>query len=368
MKLKDLSFTKQVNVSIQKLASSPRTVHKQQAEDEVAECGARQLNQTIERARAPEGNPPSVHLASYRRCVERIRSTWPAFARRRGERLQQGLFNAPVEKVAENILEDLFTAVLDWDLTGVNLQVGRADMVLSRLGVKRLVVEVKRPGALAWHRRAVEDALDQARRYADEQKVRSVAISDGRVLYAADIKSGGLKDRLFVALDQAEPPEDLWWVSVQGIWRPRVDSQGTTLGLIPEVQAPEAAPAELPPPGLLNPKYHLPARCFAYVGSAADPRTWKLPYLLADGSPDMKRLPKAVQAIVSDYRGAVVILPRAAVGDVLVRLARIASSLGKMPCQSQAPAQVYVELHDTLDQLGRLSEVDCCPHPSPHQP
>ena len=60
----------------------------------------------------------------------------------------QGLFDSPVEKVAENILEDLFTMVLDWSLDDVNLQVGRADVVLSELGIKRLVLEVKRPGTL----------------------------------------------------------------------------------------------------------------------------------------------------------------------------------------------------------------------------
>ena len=82
---------------------------------------------------------------------ERVTVTWPAFAARQRERLRQGLFGAPVEKVAENILEDLFTKVLDWDLADVDLQVGRADIVLSELGVKRLVLEVKRPGSLAWH-------------------------------------------------------------------------------------------------------------------------------------------------------------------------------------------------------------------------
>ena len=106
------------------------------------------------------------HLASYRRCAERVTAVWPAFASRRRERLRQGLFGAPVEKVAENILEDLFTAVLDWDLADVDLQVGRADIVLSELGVKRLVLEVKRPGSLAWHRKAVHDALCQALGYA----------------------------------------------------------------------------------------------------------------------------------------------------------------------------------------------------------
>jgi hypothetical protein len=54
---------------------------------------------------------------------------------------------------------------------------------------------------------------------------------------------------------------------------------------------------------LVDPKYRLPAVCFAYVGNAADPRTWHLPYLLADGTPDLATLPKAIQAILSNNRG-----------------------------------------------------------------
>ena len=79
-----------------------------------------------------------------------------------------------------------------------------------------------------------------------------------------------------------------------------------------------------------------------------------------DGTPDTKRLPKAAQAILSDYRGATVTLPRTAVGDVLVRLALVASSLAKMPCQCPTPASAYVELHATLEQFGRIHEVGCC--------
>ncbi len=71
-------------------------------------------------------------------------------------------------------------------MSDFNNQVDRADIVLTDHGIKRLIVEVKRPGSLAWNRRAVEGALDQAARYASEQKVRSVAISDGVMLYAAD--------------------------------------------------------------------------------------------------------------------------------------------------------------------------------------
>jgi len=109
-------------------------------------------------------------LASYRHCVERIRSNWPAFLERRRERLvQQERYGVAAEKVAENLLQDVFTVVLDWPLSDVNNQVGYADLLLTRLGIKYLIVEVKRPGALAWNRRAVETALDQALRYADEK-------------------------------------------------------------------------------------------------------------------------------------------------------------------------------------------------------
>ncbi|MBI3304414.1 MAG: hypothetical protein HYZ72_20315, partial [Deltaproteobacteria bacterium] len=102
-------------------------------------------------------------LASYRRCVERIQTTWPTFLEKRKERLQQQeRHGVAAEKVAENILEDLFTFVLDWSLADLNNQIGYADLVLTRLGVKYFLMEVKRPGALAWNRRAVEAALAQA--------------------------------------------------------------------------------------------------------------------------------------------------------------------------------------------------------------
>ncbi|MGH3968946.1 MAG: hypothetical protein ACRDTV_12765, partial [Mycobacterium sp.] len=71
-----------------------------------------------------------------------------------------------MEKIAENILEDLFTTVLDWPVANVKPQVERADIVLTRLGLKWLVLEVKRPGSLLGHRTAIEAALTQARRYA----------------------------------------------------------------------------------------------------------------------------------------------------------------------------------------------------------
>ena len=311
---------------------------------------------------------PGSHtqLASYVRCVQRIERTWPDFTIRRMERLRQGLFDAPVEKVAENILEDLLTGVLDWDLADVNLQVGRADIVLSELGIKRLVLEVKRPGSLTWNRAAVERALDQACNYAAVQKVAAVAVSDGRMLYAADVANGGLRDRLFVSLDAAAPPLDLWWLSVHGIYRPCPESSTP----LPSVMSDRLAGGAVPDIDgeLLHTKYRLPARCFAYVGRADSPSAWKLPYRTADGAPGLKRLPKAIQAILSNYRGAKVSIPREAVPDVLVRLCQTAASLGKLPCQDPTTATAYAEAHQALDQLGRLASVGCCTWPQWPQP
>lgn len=294
-------------------------------------------------------------LASYRRCCERLDSAWPAFAARREERLaQQRRYGTAAEKVAENILEDLFTMVLDWPLTEINNQVEYADLVLTRMGIKLLIVEVKRPGALTWNERSVSLALTQAHRYADEQKVRSIAISDGTMLYARDHIPGGHRDRAFVRLDRPEAPLDLWWLSVDGIYRPREAPAGGCLRVLPQAGGGNGDAGR---PGLLHPKYRRPAWCFAYVGNAADPRTWHLPYLLTAGPPDLARLPKAIQAILSNYRGAhVSAIPETAIPEVLVTLARAARTAGKFPAAGPGSARVYLQLEEALDQLGRLSD------------
>jgi hypothetical protein len=49
--------------------------------------------------------------------------------------------------------------------------------------------------------------------------------------------------------------------------------------------------------GLRDHRYHLQPHCFGYVGGPGDVQTWKLPYLLDTGSPDTKRLPKAIQSL-----------------------------------------------------------------------
>lgn len=298
-------------------------------------------------------------LAGYRHALASIRSSWPVFLARREERLeQQRRHGHAVERVAENILEDLFTQVLDWSLGDLNNQVGYADLLLSHLGIKYLLIEAKGPGMLAWSRSAVGRALNQAARYAAEQRVNRVAVSDGFMLYAADVEHGQLKDRVFVSLEDENPQEDLWWLSLHGIYRSREGTEGAAPRLLPERDLNESALSTPGTGNLLHPKYKVPADCFAYVGDAGNPSTWKLPYLAANGECDVRRLPKAIQAILNNYRGAKVSnIPEAAIPDVLVTLARAAKSLGRMPGQGGKTARTYIQLEQVLRQLDRLDEI-----------
>jgi len=291
-------------------------------------------------------------LAAYRRCVERMTAEWPRFLLNRADCLRHGNER---EKVAEIVLRNLFTNVLDWsdgDLLYQEGREGRADIVLSRNLAKYLVIEVKRPGTLHPSRRAFEPVLDQARRYAAQQKVPLIAASDGCHLYAANAAPSGLQDRVLVDLSKNEPQLSLWWLSMQGIYRPCAET--VTWPSLPEAQA--AAGEIGTGRELLHPKYALPASCFAYVADANNPSTWKLPYLLADGRPDEKRLPKAIQALLSNYRGAKVTgIPERDLRDVLFRLKQAAEVAGRMPPHAIDVAPVYQQLAIVIDQLNAQS-------------
>jgi hypothetical protein len=111
---------------------------------------------------------------------------------------------------------------------------------------------------------------------------------------------------------------------------------------------------------LLHPKYKLPAHCFGYVGSALKPQTWKLPCLLADGTVDLKRLPKAVQSILSNYRGTRVQgIPEEAIAAVLTRLA-LAARRFREDLQKRL-AKFGLELHPDKTrriEFGRYAELN----------
>jgi hypothetical protein len=124
-------------------------------------------------------------------------------------------------------MEDLLTAMLDWPMTSLKYQGGRSDITLTQQEIRYLIVKTKRPGALLGQPSAVEKAVNQARRYPEEQKVRRIAVSDGTLVAAWDL--GHSEDynkprlRLPARLDTQKPALDLWWVSVQGIYRPMTD-------------------------------------------------------------------------------------------------------------------------------------------------
>ncbi len=297
-----------------------------------------------------------AHLAQYRKCVERIRAEWERFRSKREQRLvQERRYGEAREPVAEGILEDLFTDVLDWPLGNFNRQVQRADIVLTDLGIKKLIIEAKHPGALRWNRAAVDRALGQARRYAEKQSVKVIAVSDGEMLYAADRKDGGLRDRIYVSLRGEKPPLDLWWLSREGIYRDPSYSGNSLLPPPAEDSTAALAKAigEQVSETLLNPKHGLPARCYAYVGDSGKTSTWKLPYLGVDGSTDVGRLPFAINSILKNFHGQRVKgIPETAIPAVLLRLARAADLVGLMPPRASNPREPYRRLQEAMEQFG----------------
>jgi hypothetical protein len=158
-------------------------------------------------------------LARQQRCIERIRARWPAFLQARQAHLRShSVGQAPAEKVAENILCDLFTQVLDWTTEQARLRENLIDLTLTRLGVKYLIVEAKRPGSLDGPG-SIGRAVKQARGYAEKHKVDKIAVSDGCILEAYDLAGPRLDLRVRMHLSAAEPPESLWWLSTRGIYR-----------------------------------------------------------------------------------------------------------------------------------------------------
>lgn len=302
-------------------------------------------------------------LATYQKTIEQINANWIPFQKKRQDRLKQRERNGrAAEKVTEGILEDLLTLPLDWSVSDINYQIHYADMLVTELGIGKLLIEAKNPEKrLLWNKNALNKALDQAYKYATEQKVNCIGISDGHMLYVANIESGGLTDRVNISLSGNNPPEALFWISKNGIYRP-----------VPKEERPVALPLAddgertnegttfiLTGNTLIHPKYKRPASCFAYVGNPNKTSTWKLPYLENEiGAIDLKRLPKAIQSVLTNYRGGKVSsIPEQAIPDVLVRLGLAVEKIGKMPFQDANTADVYKQLENVLIQIDRIQDV-----------
>jgi hypothetical protein len=297
-------------------------------------------------------------LATYKLHVQRIVEHWSAFLARREDMLAQARrFGAVPEKATETLIGSLLTEVLDWTTRDLNWQLDYADLVVTRNYCKHLLLETKRPGALRANRDAIIQAFDQAYRYAAEQHVTTIAVSDAHILRVADVAEGGLKLRCTADLDTPTPPvESLWWISVHGIYRsppamadsdPYQPSAHSNPNASTKIDS-----APKPSSELLHHKYQLPARCFAYVLDASNPSGWKLPYRLTNNEPDAKRLPKAIQSLLSNYRGTQVGgIPDEAIPAVMRRLEAAAREVGKMPDQLATTANAYRNLAGALAQL-----------------
>jgi hypothetical protein len=301
-------------------------------------------------------------LASFHAWMSRAGTAWPTFLARRAERLAEGRWYAGApEKVAENIVEDLLTEVLGWALSDINHQVARCDILVTHLGIRRLLIETKRPGALSGPR-AVGAAFLQAQGYAETLRVGLVAVSDGAHLLTADLVAGGGRTRAETNISMEEVGQNLWWLSPDGVYRDPVPLPHPAAWASTAVHEPSEPAGPL---GLLHPKYQLPATCFAYVGSVTHPSTWHLPYLDAQGEIDHSRLPKAIQAVLTNYRGAhVSSIPEEAVPLVLRRLAAAAPRSGRMPPECLEPAAVYVQLAQALLQFAPGRDEDPVPNES----
>lgn len=275
-------------------------------------------------------------LSGYKNVVRQGRDSWDDFLLFRDKKLMQvGRDGGGAEKITETIIDNLLTQVLDWCPSNVNYQIEYSDIMLTHMGLKKVIIELKRPHSFTGNDRAFRLALDQARKYADRQKVRAIAVSDGVRLYVADIVDSNLSERISVHLDDRKFPEELFLLSVHGVNKKHNGPQlrlnlHSSIGLVDE---------------LIHPKYKLPSRCFAYAGDSTDTKTWKLPILKIDGSVDTKRLPGAIRCILSNYRGKNVQgIPENSISFVLNKLYEAAKIAKKLPSQNKKTADTYKNL------------------------
>lgn len=280
-------------------------------------------------------------LSNRKKIIKSAKEKWVQFLERRQKRLLQ--LNRPeggAEKITEGILEDLFSMVLNWSISDLNWQMGRCDLVLTQMGIKYLLLEAKYPNHFS-SKSNREKALNQVLGYAKEQKVKKIAVSDGYMLLIAELdEQGAIEKYLEISLDAPDFSEELWFLSIHGIYRS-----------IPRKT--DIAYPRFQNDGLLHHKYELPIDCFAYVGDKDDTKTWKLPYLLEDSSVDVKRLSKAIGAVISNYRGAKVEgIPEKAIPSVLRALEKAARQMRKMPDQDPKASDIYKKLADILVQFS----------------
>lgn len=281
-----------------------------------------------------------------------LAAAWPDFLARREDRLRRG------GEVAAHITRDLLKLVLLWPgeeiaaAPGPGLMLGQAPagcyVALGRPGA----IEARRPGACALARRAAG--------YARAQAAAHSGACDGGIFFLQDHAGGTRRERVHAWLGQTMPPGELWWVTPAGLGQTWTQPQGEFLWA-PRREALGLESGAPMPVLLLDPKYGLPASCFAYAADGRDPRTWKLPFRGAAGRPDLRRLILAATRVTTDKPRRLGV-PEVELGLVIRRLAEAARALGELPPQCARPHPAMARLAVAEQRLGPRGAMAGSPH------
>lgn len=258
-----------------------------------------------------------------------IQTEWSTFRERykkivseyeRGSRLH--------EKDIEIIFHSLAEGPLGYEIEQLSTQREYADYALVDRGLKLAIVEIKsfRAFASKQEQSQLESALIQAARYAHRHRTPHLMAFDGVILTLAELEGvqDVIKVHIQVNIEADEPPGNLFYFTHYGLF-----CHPTEELLTLPYDADEDAELKKTHHGV---KLHY--SCFAHVGDIRDKGTWRAPYRNPDGSVDVKRLPHAVNYLLSPsgHRGKQASrqrIPEAATPLVALRLAKAYKEIGK---------------------------------------
>jgi hypothetical protein len=273
-----------------------------------------------------------------------IEETWPKFREFRAGTYQHVSHGRRLsEQDVASVFESLLTGPLGYSAAQIRRQSDFIDYELLARDLKLAVVETK--GWEAFRTvGALDDALEQAAKYAARNQVKHFFAFDGEVIALAIQEGDIIKVFSELKVDCDSAPEDLFFFTEYG------------LSKVPDkpLRSFQFQPSSLPDEYKKHHGVALPRKCFAYVGDPRDKATWRLPYRNSDLSVDTSRIDKAVNYLLSPggYRGVTVTdgsIPEGASIDVAKTLARAYKEIGRW---NDAKCKPVERLRQYLQQKG----------------